>query len=84
MLNVNTYVPIRLEIKISERPSQYYNFQGNKAIQIQESHFSEVIVIANVAKMGIFSSVKFYLDLIQVEHKSIKKSNVNLRPNIDK
>lgn len=66
MLNVNTYVPIKLEIKINERTPQYYNFQGNKAIQIQESHFSEVIVFATVAKVGIFSSVKFYLDLIQV------------------
>lgn len=34
ILNVSTYVQIRLEVKINDRPPKIYSFQGNKAIQI--------------------------------------------------
>jgi hypothetical protein len=33
--------------------------------------------------MGLFSVVKLSLEHMQIEHKTNKKSSVNLRPNID-
>jgi hypothetical protein len=66
ILNVNTYAHLKLEIKINDRSPKFYAFQGNKAIQIFEQSFSDINIVATVIKMGIFSSVKFYLDFIQV------------------
>lgn len=66
ILNINAYGHIRLEIKVNDRPTKFFSFEGNKAVQIYESSFHEVHITASMEKRGIFCEAKFYLDLIQI------------------